>query len=330
MRFVACTLAAVLVASPVAAQTPAPSRPGVTGYAPSDSTAAARLIREIHDHQQVVANLEYLADVIGPRLTGSQSLVRAHDWAESMLKSGGAVNVHRESYAFGPSWERGAASARLVSHNGIQLSIAQLAWSPSTAGTVRGDVLPFTGTVEQLAALKGKFKGKIILASPPSKLSASDSATLKDLAKAMKDEGALAYLAESDKALSLNMGGGPKWRYTLRPEITNAIVSQESFRLLQRLAARNEAVTVEMNLQGTKSSAPVQAFNTIAEIRGSDKPDEVVIIGGHMDSWDLGTGATDNGTGTTSVIEAMRAINALGIKPKRTIRAILFSGEEQG
>lgn len=330
MRIVSALLISLLAASYASAQTPAPTRRGATGYAPSDTTEAARLIREIHDHQQAVADLEYLADVIGPRLTGSASLLRAHQWAESTMKSVGAVNVHREGYAFGPSWTRGTASGRLISDNGANLGLAQLGWSPSTAGTVRGEVIRFSGAIDQLAPLAGRFKGKIILASPASPSSASDSATLKSLVKAMVDEGALAYLSESDKALSLNMGGSPNWRFPFRPQIPNAILSQESFQLLDRLAARGSPVTVELTLPGTRSPQPVQAFNTIGEIRGSEKPDEVVVIGAHMDSWDLGTGATDNGTGTVSVIEALRAIKALGVQPKRTIRAILFSGEEQG
>lgn len=330
MRFVFAAPLSLFVTFTAAAQIPAPTRPGATGYAPSDTTASALIVREIRDHQSAVANVEYLSDVIGPRLTGSAALLRAHQWAESTLTAGGAVNVHREGYAFGPSWQRGLSSARLISQNGIALRVEQIGWTPATHGAVRAEVLPFSGSVEQIARLKGQFKGKFILASPPTPVSTTDSAMLKELAKAMKDEGALAYLVESDKSLSMNMGGGPDWRYPLRPRIPSAMMSQESFRLLQRLTARGTPVTVEMNLSSTLSREPVQAFNTIAEIKGSEKPDEVVIIGGHMDSWDLGTGATDNGTGTVSVIEAMRAISALGLKPKRTIRAILFSGEEQG
>lgn len=315
----------------ILAQAPAPSRPGVTAIAPSDTTGAARLIREVRDHQTAVRDVEYLADVIGPRLTGSQALLRAHAWAESTMTARGMVNVHREGYDFGPSWTRGQASARLTSHNGINLSIAALAWAPSTKGTVRGQVMSWGGaSLSDLAANPGQFKGKIILAGSMPAFSSADSVKVKEIVKQMQDEGLVAFLIESDKELSLNMGGGPKWRYPLRPQVPTAIISKESFALLTRLLARKEPVTMELSLSGTTSPNPVQAFNTIGEIRGSEKPDEVVIIGAHMDSWDLGTGATDNGTGTTSVLEALRAIKALGVAPKRTIRGILFSGEEQG
>lgn len=315
-------------------QTPAPTRPGVNAIAPSDTTGAARLIREIRDHQQVVSDDEYLADVIGPRLSGSPGLAKAHDWAARTMTARGMVNVHREAYTFGPSWTRGFDRARLTSHNGINLRVAQLAWSPSTHGAVTGQVMRYTGkTMADLAALKGSFQGKIILDGSLPKVGSepgADSATFINMAKAMETEGALAYIASSEKALAMNMGGSPNWRYPFRPKIPNAIISKEGYELLNRLLDRGEPVTVEIDLPGVMSAATVQQYNTVGEIRGSQKPDEVVIIGAHMDSWDLGTGATDNGTGTASVLEALRAIKALGVAPKRTIRGILFSAEEQG
>ena len=325
---------------PLAAQAPAATRSGSTGIAPSDTTMAARLIREIHDHQQALADVEYLADVIGPRLSGSPGLAKAHDWAAKTMSSRGIANVHREGYSFGPSWTRGAANARLTSHNGIRLSIAQLAWTPATKGVVTAPVVRYTGkSMADLDALVGTFKGKIVLdATIPAvgSVSGADSAAFIRIAKAMEREGAVAYIAQSDKVLALNMGGGfamgptPMWRYPFRPQIPNAIITRENYSLIERLLARGEPVTMELELSGTTSAQPVQQYNTIGEIRGSEKPDEVVIIGAHMDSWDLGTGATDNGTGTVSVIEALRAIKALGVSPKRTIRGILFSAEEQG
>jgi carboxypeptidase Q len=320
-----------ILPSATVAQAPAPSRPGVTAIAPSDTTGAARLIREIRDHQSVVRDVEYLADVIGPRLTGSAGLLRAHAWAESTMTARGMVNVHREGYDFGPSWTRGPASARLTSHNGVNLSVAALAWAPSTKGTVRGQLIPWGGkSVSDLAATPGQFRGKIILVGAMPTVSIADSATVKQIVQQMVTDGAVAVLGESDKALALNMSGSPNWRYPLRPQIPTGILSKESFALLTRLLGRNEPVTIELNFSGTTSPQGVQAFNTIGEIRGSENPDEVVIIGAHMDSWDLGTGATDNGTGTAAVLEALRAIKALGVTPKRTIRGILFSGEEQG
>jgi Zn-dependent M28 family amino/carboxypeptidase len=106
-------------------------------------------------------------------------------------------------------------------------------------------------------------------------------------------------------------------------------MTRENFTLLWRLLDAG-AVEAEVNIESSFSRKPVEVYNTVAEIPGSEKPDEVVIIGGHLDSWDLGTGATDNGTGSMAVLEAARALQKLGVKPKRTIRFVLFTGEEQG
>jgi carboxypeptidase Q len=109
-----------------------------------------------------------------------------------------------------------------------------------------------------------------------------------------------------------------------------ASLTRENHALLTRLLNGGGDVEVEVNLQNVFSERPVEVYNTVAEIRGSEKPDEIVIVAGHLDSWDLGTGATDNGTGSMAVLEAARALQKLGVRPKRTIRFVLFTGEEQG
>ena len=151
------------------------------------------------------------------------------------------------------------------------------------------------------------------------------------IAVAIRDEGALAFIASAGKKEGLTMTGGPEWRLgTWSPQVPFAFVSTRDYIAIRQGVTRGERVTLEINLPSTTSSAPVQAFNTIAEIPGTDLANEMVIIGAHIDSWDLGTGATDNGTGVVAVIEALRAIQATGLKPRRTIRVALFSGEEQG
>src|SRR5262249_35867838 len=104
----------------------------------------------------------------------------------------------------------------------------------------------------------------------------------------------------------------------------------ENYAMLWRLLQRPSKVVLELNISNTFSAQPVDAYNTVAEIRGSEKPDEVIILGAHLDSWDLGTGTTDNGTGSMAVLEAARVLQAVGARPKRTIRFILFRGEEEG
>jgi hypothetical protein len=329
-------LAFILIATPLAAQAPPPaSRPGATAVAASDTTATARIIREIAEHQQAVGWTEYLSDVIGPRLTTSPQIAHAHAWAESTMTRFGATNVHQEGYEFGPSWTRGEATARLLTQNGKSLELAAAGWSASTKGAVRGDlVVVQASTVDGLRKFIGQFKGKFVTYGelPPR---GSDTAEARmvgaQLVSAMEKEGALGFILNAGNHDGLVMTGGPVWRLgAFVPRIPVAFMARKDYLELRRLAEHGKRVTLEVNLPSTTSKKPVQQYNTIGEIRGSEKPGEVVIIGGHIDSWDLGTGATDNGTGVASVMEALRAIKASGLTPKRTIRVVLFSGEEQG
>ena len=161
-RALPALLFGLLPATALVAQAPPPAtRPGATTVAASDTTATARIIREIAAHQHAVSDVEHLADVIGPRLTGSERLLTAHAWAESTLTARGAANVHREGYAFGPSWTRGQARARLLTQNGGTLTLAALGWSRPTPGPVRGDVLVVTGrTTAELERFIGRCKGR--------------------------------------------------------------------------------------------------------------------------------------------------------------------------
>ncbi len=329
-------LALLLAALPLAAQSPPPaSRPGAAAVAASDTTATARLIREIADHQQAVAWTEYLADVIGPRLTTSPEIAHAHAWAESTMTALGATNVHQEGYEFGPAWTRGQATARLLTQDGKRLTLAAAGWSEPTPGPVTGDLLVIHATTpDELRGYFGRFKGKIVTFGQmpdPGADTAGYEALRNRLAEAIRDEGALAYIGNAGKREGLTMTGGPVWRLgTWAPQIPYAWMPWNDYLQLRRLADNGERVTLEINLPSTRSAQPVQQFNTIGEIRGSAWPDQVVIVGAHIDSWDLGTGATDNGTGVASVLEVLRAIKATGLTPRRTIRAVLFSGEEQG
>lgn len=317
-----------------AQQAPPATRPGARPIAASDTTVTARLIREIELHQQAMRQLEYLTDEIGPRLTGSDRLVRAHAWAESTMTAAGLTNVHREAYDFGPSWTRGVESARLLTQNGAILRVAGIGWGPATPGPVRGDVVLLSGpTIDTWERMVGQFKGRFVLFGQfpqPGADSATFDARIARVMKAIFDEGALGTIRSAGKGEGLAVTGGPVWRLGITPKLPLAFMASKDVALLSRLLARGERVTIELKLPGTLSSKPVQAYNSIGEIRGSERPDEVVILGAHLDSWDLGTGATDNGTGVVAVMEALRAIKAAGLTPRRTIRVVLFSGEEQG
>jgi hypothetical protein len=223
---------------------------------------------------------------------------------------------------------------------------------PPTKGPVRGPVVYVKA--EKLADLdpfKGRLKGAWVIArevsvQPTPKSPRPDNAFLPEgrrrgnvnfgermrLRRALNDflaaEGAAGLLTDSDKEHGLVNMTGATSDYSIA-KLPQAFLTTESYGLIWRLLKRGP-VEVEIDVQAGHSEGEVEVFNTVADIKGTERPDEFVILGGHLDSWDLGTGATDNGTGTMAVLEAARALKAVGARPKRTIRFILFSGEEQG
>ena len=328
-----------------------------------NTEADDKILAEVRDHNEIMSNLEYLSDMIGARLTGSENLKKANDWTRQKFADYGVANPHLESWTIAHAWGRGAANGSIISPALHPLAIASYAWAPSTNGPVRGPVVYVKAqSVDDLAQYKGKLKGTIVISAEPALLPPAgqpapspvtipygDSIVLvaphrpgaqitpppgyrefvRTRAEFFKNEGVLATLTDSGKPDGLlNMTGLGGRNYDIAP-IPAAFVSSESYGLIWRLLQRGP-VEVELNLTNSIGDKPVEVYNTVAEIRGSEKPDEVVLLGAHLDSWDLGTGSTDNGTGSTIVMEAARALQKSGLRPKRTIRFVLFSGEEQG
>jgi dipeptidyl aminopeptidase/acylaminoacyl peptidase len=317
-----------------------------------------KVLAEIKGGSQILANLTHLCDEIGPRLTGSTNLKKAGQWAVDRMKAYGLTDVHQETWSLSEGWERGTASLRILEPDtGAHLTVASFAWSPGTAGKVLGNVIALKATnTKELAQYKGKLKGAVVLARPPSRLpldadlnaplvepgrdgprrgpSDGSRTFFRELSDFLKKEEAAAILTDSGKPYGLlNMGGGFEGKD--RPSAVNhtprLFVAHHHYEMLYRLATRKEGRTrVELEVTNKFIAGPIAVHNTIGEIRGSEKPDEVVIVGAHLDSWDLGQGATDNGTGSAVVLEAARALAKSGVKPRRTIRFVLFTGEEQG
>jgi hypothetical protein len=305
-------------------------------------TPAGKLLQEIKERGQVVAKVEELCDGIGPRLTGSENLRRAQAWARGEMEKLGAVNVHEEAYDFGLAWTRGVDGARLLTHNGLRFRVDQVAWTPATKGALLGELLLVDArNLEELQAYKGQLKGKILLRSNPfdkrpplARRRGGDFvaylAEQAAMTQFLQDEGALAILQMSGRKNGLGFATGGQGRDPKRTGLPAAMVPQEPYKQLLRLLNRKEPVRLELALGGSFSAKPVQAHNVIGELRGTEKPEEVVLLGGHLDSWDLGTGATDNATGAAICLEVLRALQATGLKPRRTLRVVLWSGEEQG
>src|SRR6202171_4686509 len=326
------------------------------------AAADAQILSEIREHSEAAANLEYLSDSIGPRLTGSPQLKRANEWTRDMFAKYGAVNAHLEAWTMERSWTRGKASARIVSPTEHALTIASARWSPSTNVSITGPVVYFDAKEKKdFAKFHGKLKGAIVIyqeaaslsppkpddphaqmsrpmQQPPARIGEPPVEdpyeaflkAAKERTEFWKQEGVAGVLRDSNKPHGLlNMTGVSLERYDIGP-IPTAFITGEGYRTIFRMLQRHLPVQVEMEMTNTVGDKPMTVYNTVAEIRGSEKPDEVVIIGAHLDSWDLATGSTDNGTGSMAVLEAARTLAKLNLKPKRTIRFVLFTGEEQG
>ncbi|HET8714699.1 MAG TPA: M20/M25/M40 family metallo-hydrolase, partial [Holophagaceae bacterium] len=314
-----------------------PATPTFPGLFQADTlprTDAVRLMEEIAAHQEAMANLETLCDTFGPRLTGSESLRKAQRWALARLQAAGGESVHEEPYAFGRPWTRGEDRARLLTQGGQRLEIAALGWTPSTGGPIQAEVtVEQADTLAQAEALRGKLEGRIVLQGHLPRLDevpAVQRDAYRRLRAELRQERPLAILTPSEKeGDTMTMAGSPVEGEGLTHQPT-AFIAKEHAALLTRLARRGEPIRMELQIGGATGAAPVDAYNLVAEIKGSEWPEQVVIVGGHMDAWDLGAGATDNGTGTVAAMEVLRAIKALGLRPRRTIRIVLFSGEEQG
>src|SRR5712675_857710 len=340
-------------------------RGGMAGAAAEEKSpfaaADAQILSEIREHSDAAANLEYLSDSIGARLTGSPQLKQANDWTRDMFAKYGAVNARLEGWTMERSWARGTASARMVSPAEHPLTIAAAGWSPSTPGAITGAVVYFDAKEKKdFAKFHGKLKGAIVIYQEPASLSPpkpEDPKALlsrpmqqpparigeppvedpyeaflraaKERTEFWKQEGVAAVLRDSNKPHGLlNMTDISLGRYDIG-SIPTAFITGEGYRMIFRMLQRHLPVQVEMEMTNTIGDA-VQVYNTVADLRGSEKPDEMVILGAHLDSWDLGTGSTDNGTGSMAVLEAARTLAKLNLKPKRTIRFVLFTGEEEG
>jgi carboxypeptidase Q len=212
------------------------------------------------------------------------------------------------------------------------------------AATKREELRAFTGKLRGAIAIldkpaelmsqqptPGPYSGpNVQTPKPPEKRTSSEDEKFdKERSSFLKGEGVAAVLYDSGKHNGLLSISNVADDYELRDALPTAMLTHEDYSLIWRLMKKG-AVEIQIALSNSFSDAPVEVHNVVAEIRGTEKPDEIVILCAHLDSWDLGSGSTDDGTGVVSVLEAMRAIKAVGSPPRRTIRLVLFTGEEQG
>ncbi len=308
-----------LAALALGAQSPPEALP-----APSE-----RLRTEAFRTHGAYADLAWLCDRIGPRLSGSPQLDQAITWAQARLKAAGLVNVHTEPVMV-PHWVRGHESAELLLPTPHRLNILGLGGSVGTpAGGLTADVA-VVGSFDELEKLGAAVKGKIVLFDVPFKGYGHTVVYRHDGAARAAKLGAVAALVRSVGPVSLDTPHTGAMDYDPAfPKIPTAAVTIEASTQMRRMQQRGEHLRMRLEM-GAQTLPDALSANVVAEIRGTEKPEEVVILSGHLDSWDVGQGAQDDGAGTVIAMEAARLIQSLGLKPRRTIRVVLWTNEENG
>lgn len=280
-----------------------------------------------------MSTLAELTDGIGGRLTGSPAYVRATEWAVGEFRSYGIENVRLEPFTIPAGWQRGTASGAMMSPLARPLHIASLGWAPSTpAGGVEGAVVVVEdASAEALESRSEELRGAIVFLDThriaEEQGQAKGLATLETAYPELKKLGVLAVMTPERERSNLLSAHDSLWGAKLLP-LPAVQIGMEDAKLIQRELARKR-VTVRLAVEN-RTSGETTVNNVVAEIPGRERSQEWILIGAHLDSWDFGTGAQDNGTGTVSVLEVARAMMALGKPPRRSVRFALWGGEEQG
>jgi carboxypeptidase Q len=274
-----------------------------------------------------MAFLERLADGIGGRVTGSPQSRAASELVLAALKDAGLENVHAEEYALESRWERGPATARVVRPMERTILVGSHGWSPGTPGPVQAPLVDLGAVQSPDVPLEAeRVHGAVVLADFKIVEGIRPFVIRARLARRLAQAGAVALLIPSDKpGRMLDIGCFGNYPRAALPMLS---VSLEDALLLRRLSPRGPVI-LSLDVHNVLDPAPYRERNVIGEIKGREKPDEVVLVGAHLDSWETGQGAIDNGTGVAALVEGARILRSLGIAPRRTIRFAFFSGEEQ-
>ena len=290
---------------------------------------AARLIGEAMSDTFAWRRLAVLTDSIGNRLSGTAQLDRAIQWATAEMKRDGLENVHTEK-AMVPKWVRGAESAEIVEPARHTIAMLGLGGSVATPPEgVQAEVL-IVHSFEELDAHAAQAKARIILFNVPFTNYGETVRFRAAGASRAATFGAAAMLVRSVGLPGLRLPHTGALQYAAdAPQIPAAAIASEDADRLQRMADRGDRAVVRLRMQA-HFDPDVESANVVGEIRGRERPDEVVVVGGHLDSWDVGAGATDDGGGCVVTWEALRLMKKLHLRPRRTIRVVLWTNEENG
>ena len=333
---------------------------GGTIFAQGDAETITKILEEGKSRNKTRSHLETISEQIGARLTSSIALENGQQWAMEQFKSFGCTNVHLEKWGEFPvgfDREKGGHVGRMTSPFNRDFQFTTPSWTPGTKGLQKGGVVMEPSSVEEVTKNASKFKGAwmILASTPPTPRPAGaggaqggggaagggrpaptpEQQTATELRNAIRaaafKAGIKGTVAGSRNELVLT-GGNYKIEWDKLPTETRITVRKSDYDAILEGMKGEKKVELQFDIKQSFRKGPIAIHNVIAEIPGTEKPDEVVIVSGHFDSWD-GPGAQgtlDNGTGSSVTLEAARILMASGAKPKRTIRFILWSGEEQG
>jgi hypothetical protein len=350
----------------------------LAGQSRLDPEINTKIRQEENSHSQIMRTLHMLADVYGPRVTGSPSLKAAGEWAIAQMQSWGFSNGHLEPWDFGhPGWVNERFSAHITAPVKDQLTCEVLAWTPGTDGTVSAPAyqlqMPDRPTPAQLSSFldgeKAKVKGRIVLVgkhtvvpvniNPPAKRRSDEEVRAQydpdnpsggrgrggrgdqpapPMTARQIDEVVDAFLVANGARVRVNDAAREHGQiiafnnrtYDIAKAVSTVVMRNEDYGRISRILADGTPVELEFNIVNKVYPEGRTAYNVVSEIPGTDKKDEIVMLGGHLDSWQSATGATDNAIGCATMMEAARILKALGVTPRRTIRVALWSGEEEG
>lgn len=320
----------------------------------------AKIVEEVNKNSQLEGLAFELLDVVGPRLVGTSGMTNANNWAVKKFESWG-ISAKNQQFGEWEGWERGISHVDMVYPRVKTLAGTQLAWSPSTKGkTIEGEVIALPEIKDSISFQNWlpNVKGKYVMISMPQPTGRPDHdwekyGTVESIAKMNKHRDSLSiawanniratgYNVNSIPGILENAGaigiltsnwsreyGANKIFGARSKKVPTLDISLEDYGILNRLANNGIKPKIAVNT-ASKSLGPVPSFNTIAEIKGSEKPNEYIILSAHLDSWEGGSGATDNGTGTIAMMEAARVLKKILPHPKRTILIGLWGSEEQG
>ena len=292
----------------------------------NDSLLIGQIISTAKMKGEAMSTLRILTDEIGARVTGSVQSKKASAYLLKKLKEIGFDNARLEDYTLQTSWTRKSATGHIISPTNQQIHVGSYGWSPGTAGEIVTNVIDLgiikTTVIPQRYA---NVKGAAVIVEPLDSLGHPSLLVRFAMSKALFNSGAAAIIIPSYKPdRMLYMSGFGNFPVGFLPLLS---VAQEDILLIRRLLERSP-VKLALNINNTINRTPSKEFNVVADIPGTDSKN-IVLIGAHFDSWDFGQGAQDNGSGVAAVMEVAKIFKKLGIKPKRTVRFVFFSGEEE-